>query len=168
MSLVVQLFWNTLYIRPVFLLLSSFFPRLFSAVADWMSLPYFNTWCGLSANLECRSEVCSTRLDENTGSKKSPKNRHLGTIAQICRAISSQLRHVSTIEKSLWNSNLLHSSRNMANFDPLTAEIGLPVSGTPANFTGFWVLAFSFLQRRRSTEVNQTLHDVWQSPALVH
>jgi len=29
------------------------------------------------------------------------KNRHLSTIAQICRAISSQLRHVSTIGKKL-------------------------------------------------------------------
>jgi len=29
--------------------------------------------------------------------QKLPKNRHLGTIAQICRAISSQLRHVSTL-----------------------------------------------------------------------
>ena len=33
--------------------------------------------------------------------KKVAKNRHLGTIAQICRAISSQLRHVSTIGKKL-------------------------------------------------------------------
>ena len=29
------------------------------------------------------------------------KNRHLVTIAQICRAISSQLRHISTIGKRL-------------------------------------------------------------------
>ena len=29
------------------------------------------------------------------------KNRHLGTIAQLCQAISSQLRHVSTIGKKL-------------------------------------------------------------------
>jgi len=28
-----------------------------------------------------------------------PKNRHLGTIAQLCQAISLQLRHVSTIGK---------------------------------------------------------------------
>jgi len=28
-----------------------------------------------------------------------PKNRHLGTIAQLSLAISSQLRHISTIEK---------------------------------------------------------------------
>jgi len=26
-----------------------------------------HTWCGLSANLECRSETCCTRLAENTG-----------------------------------------------------------------------------------------------------
>jgi len=31
------------------------------------------TWCGLSANLECRSEMCCTRLVENTGRKNSPK-----------------------------------------------------------------------------------------------
>jgi len=48
-------------------------------------------WCGLSANLGCRSETCCTRLVGNAGCKKSPKNRHLGTIAQLCRAISSQL-----------------------------------------------------------------------------
>ena len=49
----------------------------------------------------------------------------------------------------------------------LTAEIGLSVWGTPANFNGLRVLA-SLLHRRRSTEVNQTLHDVWSSPWLVH
>ena len=30
---------------------------------------------------------------------------HFGTIAQLCRAISSQLRHVSTIGKNLLSSN---------------------------------------------------------------
>jgi len=29
----------------------------------------------------------------------SRENRHLGTIAQLCWAVSSELRHVSTIEK---------------------------------------------------------------------
>jgi len=37
---------------------------------------------------------------------------------------------------------------------------------TAANFNGFRVLA-SLLHRRRSTEVNQSLHDVWPSPGLV-
>ena len=38
--------------------------------------------------------------------KKSPKIRHLGTITQLCRAISSQLRHVSTIRKKSLNINI--------------------------------------------------------------
>ena len=49
----------------------SFFHRLISAAADWMSA--IHTWCGLSANLRCRSETCCTRLIENTGRKKVAK-----------------------------------------------------------------------------------------------
>jgi len=36
-------------------------------------LPYFDTWCGPGANLECRSEMCCTRLAANAGPKQSPK-----------------------------------------------------------------------------------------------
>ena len=87
----------------VLLLLLFCFPRLISAVAEWMSaiLAHLHTWCGLSANLRWGSETCCTRLAANTGRKKVVKNHHLGTIAQLCRAISSQLRHVSTIGKKL-------------------------------------------------------------------
>ena len=56
---------------------------------------------------------------------------------------------------------------NMVNFGLLTAAIGSGVWGTPANFNGFRVLA-ALPQRRRSQEANQSLHDVWPSPALVH
>jgi len=49
------------------------------------------------------------RLAENTGCKKVAKNRHLSTTAHICRAMSSQLRHVSTIGKKLVKQQyLLH------------------------------------------------------------
>jgi len=41
-------------------------------------LPYFHTWCGLSANLECRSEMCCTRLARNAGRKKIAKNSPSG------------------------------------------------------------------------------------------
>ena len=44
-----------------------------------------------------------------TGRKKVAKNHHLGTIAQLCRAISSQLRHVSTIGKNLLSSNMSYT-----------------------------------------------------------
>jgi len=56
---------------------------------------------------------------------------------------------------------------NMLNFGPLTAEICWGVWGTPANFNGFHVFA-SLLDRRRSTDVNQTLYGVWPSPGLVY
>jgi len=55
--------------------------------------------------------------------------------------------------------------QNMANIGLLAAEIGSLVWSTPSNFNRFRVLA-SLLQRRRSTEANQTLHNVWPSSAL--
>ena len=48
-----------------------------TAVGHWMS----TTWCGLSANLECMSEMCCTPLAENTGRQNEAKSRHLRTIA---------------------------------------------------------------------------------------
>ena len=41
-------------------------------------LPYFHTWCGLSVNRECKSEMCCTWLTENTGCKKIAKNSPSG------------------------------------------------------------------------------------------
>jgi len=80
-------------------------------------LPYFHTWCGLSGNLGCRSETCCTGLAENTGRKKSPKIRNLGTIAQLCWATSLQQRHISTIrKKDVLNSNISSTCpHNMVN-----------------------------------------------------
>ena len=45
--------------------------------------------------------MCCTWLAGAAGRKNVAKNRHLGTIAQLCRSISLQLRHVSTIGKKL-------------------------------------------------------------------
>ena len=50
---------------------------------------------------------------------------------------------------------------------PPTVEIGWRVWSTPTNFNWFRVLG-SLLHRCHSTEDNQTLHDVWPSPALVY
>jgi len=74
---------------------------------------------------------------------------------------------VDTRKETLLNSNISSSClHNMDDFGPLTAEICWRVWVTPTNFTGFRVLA-SLLQRRRSPEANQTVHDVWPSLALV-
>jgi len=89
--------------------------------------------------------------------QKVAKNRHLGTIAQLYQAISSQLWHVSTIGKNLLNSNISSTcSHNMVNFSLLVAEIGPVVWGTPANFNGFRVLA-ALLHGTPVLGVSQTL-----------
>jgi len=143
-----------LYFCPVFS--SWFFPRLISAFADWMSL-YFHSWCGLSANsVKCAAHGLLKIQDA--------KIRHLCTIVQLCWAISSEPRHVSSIRKNLLNSSISCTCpHNMVNLGPLATEIGWQVWNTPANFNGFLVLA-SLLHRRCSMEVNQTLHNVWLSP----
>ena len=81
------------------------------------------------------------------------KNRHLGTIAQLCRAISSQLRHVSTIrKKNLLSSNISSTwLHNMVNFSPLAAEICWRVWDTPAHFNGFRTCLGSVTARHSSS-----------------
>ena len=116
-----------------------------------------------NAGLKC---VARNLLKYRT--QKLRKNRHILTIVQLGRDTSSQIRHVSTIEKNLLDSNISpRSPHNMVNVGQLTAETGSGVYGTPANFDDFRVLA-SLLHRRRAKQVNQTLHDVWPSPRLVH
>jgi len=119
----------------IFILLFSFFflfPRLISAVGDWMFTILWQ-WCGLSANLECRFEMHCTRLAANTGRKKSPSWHHHTTLSG----------HIfATNRKNLLSSNTSSTCPdNMVNFGPLTAEIASGVWGTPANFNGFCVLA---------------------------
>ena len=64
---------------------------------------------------------------------KIAKNRHLGTIAQRCGPLSSQLRHVSTIGKKLVK-NLLNSNisstcpHNMANLGQLQFTVNRIIS----------------------------------------
>jgi len=119
------------------LLFSIFFPRLISAVVDWMSTILLHVAL-IRANLECKSEMCYTWLAGNTGCKNDAKNCHLRTIAQLCRAVSSQLRYVSTIGKKVLNRNMSSTCpHNMANFGSLTPEMGSGVWGTPQISTGF-------------------------------
>jgi len=115
-------------------------------------------WCGLSANLECRSEMCCTQLAGNKGckndAKKSPSGFHRTTLSGWIFATKA------CIEK--WKKNFLISNMsstcpyNMANFGPLAAEIVSLVWGTPANFNGFRILA-ALLHSTLLVSVSQTL-----------
>jgi len=162
------------------LVLSSFFfffPRLISAVADWMS-----TILRLPHMVKFRTEVWNVLHAAcwNTGRKNDAENRHLGTIAQLCRAISSQPRHVSTIgKKNLLNSNIfLTYPHNIVNFGGLAAEICWRVWDIPANLTVSRL--GSNTARNSSMGVRQTLrrwtegatyirqggHHVWHWPTF--
>ena len=122
--------------------LSSFFfyfPRLISAVAEWMSTILLHmAW---PVRIQNAGLKCAARGSLQMQDPKIAKIGHLGTIAQLCRAIYSQLRHVSTIDKKNLLSSNIFSRRphNMVNFGLLAAEIGPVVWGTPANFNGFRV-----------------------------
>ena len=95
-----------------------------------------------SPNLSSRRYMSTILRHMDMDAKKVAKNRHLGTIAQLCRAISSQLRHISTNGKNLLSSNISSTCpHNMVNFGPLTAEILSGVWDTPTNFNGFCILA---------------------------
>jgi len=86
------------------------------------------------------SEVCCTQLGENTGCKKVAKNRHLGTIAQLCGYIFATKAGIDNRKKNLLNSNTSSTCPyNMVNL--IAAEICWRVWGTPANFSRFRILA---------------------------
>jgi len=96
-------------------------------------------------------------LAGNTGRPKSPKMRHLGTIAELCQAISSQLRHVSTIAKNVKPQYLPHMFLQYGELGPpIAPEICWRIWGTPANFNGFRVLA-ALLHGTLVVGVSQTL-----------
>jgi len=85
------------------------------------------------------------------------KNRHLGTIAQRSRAISSQLRHASTVGKKIVKQQYLpHMSLQYGELRPtIAAEIFALVWGTPANFNGFRVLGLGSVTARHSSSGRQ-------------
>ena len=84
------------------------------------------------------SEMCCTRLAENTGRKKSPFWHYRITLsgcivaAEVCIDNQKKMLNIDT------SSTCPH---NMVNFGLLTAEICWRVWGNPANFNGFRVLA---------------------------
>jgi len=122
-------------------------------------LSHFHTWCSLSANLECMSEMCWMRLAGNTGRKTVAKNSPSGHHRTTLSACIFTTKAFIDNPKKLLNNNISSiCSQNMVNFGPLPAEIGSRVWGTPPNFNGFRVLA-SLLQRRRLTEANRT--ELW-------
>ena len=116
---------------------SSFF-FAFSEPSHIGCLRYFHTWCGLSANLGCRTEMCCTRLAEIQDAKNaqnSPSGHHRTNLSGYVFATKA---HIDNQKKNLFNNNISPTRpHNMVNFGQVTAEIDSVVS---ANFNGFRVL----------------------------
>jgi len=87
--------------------------------------------------------MCCTRLAENTRRKKSPKIRHLRTIAQLC-TISLQLRHVSTVGNKLVKQQyLLHMFSQYGELRPISGWDRFTTLGHPSKFQ--WVSGLGFV-----------------------
>jgi len=95
--------------------------------------------------------MCCMRLVANTGRKKSPSGHHHTTLSGYIFGMYRQS------EKDLLSSNISSTCpHNMVNFGPVAAEIVSLVRGTPANFSGFHVLA-AVLHSTLVVGVSQTL-----------
>jgi len=92
---------DIIFLSCGFLYLSIFLFLAYSQLSQIGCLPYFHTCVALvriqDAGLK-RATCGSLKIQD---AKKLPKIRHLHAIAQLCRAISSQLRHISTIGKKI-------------------------------------------------------------------
>ena len=121
----------------IFLSCTSFFclsfPRI-SQPSQIVCLPYFHTWCGLSANVRCSSETCCTGLAEIQDAKKSPKITIWATSHNLSGYIFATAARIDN-RKNLSNSSMFSRCRhNIVNFGPLAAEVSSGVWGTPTNF----------------------------------
>jgi len=98
-----------------------------------------------SARWQCRTQKSR---------QKSPCGHHPTTLSGYIFATKA---HIDNRKKNLLSSNISSSCpHNMVNLSPLAAEIGPVVWGTPANFSGFRVLA-ALLHGTPAVGISQTL-----------
>jgi len=126
-----------------FFVLHSFFLALSQPSHSQIGcLPYLHTWCGFTVNVQCRCEMCCTWLGENTGCKNVAKNPHLGNMAQLCGAISSQVKaRIDNPKKKFQARICLLRFHNMVNFGVLVAVTILLVWAPLTNVNAFCLLA---------------------------
>ena len=89
------------------------------------------------------------------------KNRQkFAILAQLCRAMSSQLRHVSTIGKKLIKQQyLFHMSPQYGELRHTNGSDRFTSFGHPTKYKRASCLGFV-----TAAEANQTLHNLWPSP----
>jgi len=143
-----------LYFHPV--VSSSSFFLAQSQLLQIGCLPYFHTWCGLSANLRCRSETCCTRVAENTGRKsrqKSPSGHHRTTLLGYVFATKEFIDNRKNVFKQQY---VLHMSPQYGELRPTNNWDQFGSLGYPCKFQ--WVSHLgSVTARHLVVGVSQTL-----------
>jgi len=101
-------------------------------------LDIYHTSCGPSPNLDCRSEMCCTRLAGNAGRKNghkfaiwAPSHNFVGLY------LPNEGTYRQSEKKLIKQQYLLHMSHSMVNFGPLAAEIVSLVWAPQLISTGF-------------------------------
>ena len=128
-----------------FFILSSFFLAYFQRSQIGRLLYFHHTWCGLTANLECRSEMCCTRLADNTGVKNSPKNSptaHHRTTLSGCIVATKALFCIDNRKNTFRQQYLLHMSSQYGELRPTNGWDRLAILGYPSNFQRVWRVGF--------------------------
>jgi len=133
-------------------------------------LPYFDTWCGISANLECKSEMCCTRLAGNTGCKndaKSPSAHHSTTLSGYIFASEACIDNRKNTLKSNISSTCPHS---MVNVGPLMAEIGSEVWASQLFLTRFasWLRYCSDVTQPNFARCLVVSWESWAGTSYIH
>jgi len=104
------------------------------------------------------------QLTENTGRKNLPSAYYCTTLSGYVFATKA---YIDNWKKLIKQQYLLQMSTQYGELQSTNGWDRLVSLGHPANFNEFCILA-SLLHQCRWMEVNQTLHDVWLSPGLVH
>ena len=117
-------------------------------------LPYFYTWCSLSAKgLKCAArgslEIQDAKITQQIAIS-APSRNFVGLYLRNYTAYIGNRKNV------LSNTGSSTCLRNMVNFGPLPADIDSGVWGSLANFNGFRVLA-ALLHGTLVVGVSQTL-----------
>jgi len=130
--------WASAYILVLSIFLLFFLA--YSQPSQVGCLPYFHTWCGHSANLECMSEMCCTRLAENTESTKiaiwAPSHNFVG----LCLRNEGMYRQSE--KKLVKQQYLLHTFSQYGELQPISSWGQFTSLGHPSKFQCVSCLGF--------------------------
>jgi len=156
---ILQLWFLSFYLSSSFVVFIFF---AYSQQSHTGCLPYFHIWCGLSVNVECRSEIYCTRLAEiqdAKNAKNSPSAHHRTILSNYISATKVFIGNRKKIAKQQY---LLHMFSQYGELRPTSGWDRLASLGHTSKFQQVSRLGLVTAPTSLN-EVNQTLHDVWPS-----